>query len=306
MFWEAPPSTLSSHITTMDTSQFQAGLDRLAQPILPLVRLVQLLFLTGPFATVGEVVAELNEPIETVVRYEEPAQALAPYLDLMAEFHRLKDPTPASYTILDEGLGPLSPLEAIDLWVAQQVVSRELETINSLLCGPCGCALCCTGPSAELRQIFFEIPLTAAETSLFPLPKTDSPESRALTADSEPPLMVDGRAFHDQGLALYHWRSGWSMILPRSTACPHLQTSQTCAIYPQRPEVCRRPQVFAYIIERATEHDEISVNGAILAFRQQGKILAIWDCPYVKRFQKEIAAYAEICELEPIFKENKA
>ena len=289
----------------MNTPQFQAGLDRLAQPVIPLIRLVQLLFLTGPFATVGEVVAELNEPIETAVRYEEPAKALAPYMDLLGEFEKLKDPAPASYTILDGAGNPLPLMEAVDLWVAQQVVTRELETINSLLCGPCHCSLCCTGPSPELRQIFFEIPLDATETGLFALPQIDSPETRELTSDSEPPLQIEGRAFHDQGPAVYRWRSGWSMILPRNTSCPHLQTSRACAIYPRRPQVCRRPQIFAYVLDLAQDRAGTITNGAIPAFHPQGKILAIWDCPYVKRFQQEIATYAELCELEPIFKENK-
>ena len=289
----------------MDTTQFQAGLDRLAQPILPLIRLVQILFLTGPFATVDEVVAELNEPIDTVVSYPEPAVALAPYLDLMAEFHSLKEPVPARYTILDADSNPLSAMEAIDLWVAQQVVTRELEAINSLLCGPCGCSLCCTGPTPDLRQVFFEIPLAESETGLFALPRVDTPASQGLSAASEPPLLVDGRAFYEQGAALYRWRSGWSMILPRDSACPHLQASQACAIYPRRPQVCRRPQVFAYLIDRAPE-EAGSRDDTAPTFHQHGKILAIWDCPYVKRFQNEIAIYAEICELEPIFKENKA
>lgn len=289
----------------MDTTQFQAGLDRLSQPILPLVRLVQLLFLTGPFTSVSEVVAELNEPIETVVRYEEPASVLAPYLDLMGEFHRLKAPAPASYVIRDETGEPLPLMEAVDLWVTQQVVSRELETINSLLCGPCGCALCCVGPSPELRQLFFEIPLADAETGLFSLPQFDSPATQGLSADSEPPLTLDGHPFHERGAALYHWQNGWSLILPREAACPHLAADRSCAIYPKRPQVCRRPQIFAYALERVT-HSGTDRAEAIPAFRQQGKILAIWDCPYVKRFQAEIAVYAERCELEPIFKENKA
>jgi Fe-S-cluster containining protein len=291
----------------MDTMQFQAGLDRLAQPVLPLVRLVQILFLTGPFDTVEEVVDELREPIDTVVSYQEPATALAPYLDLMAEFQRLKDPAPTYHPVLDTALNPLSALEAIDLWVAQQVVTRELEAINSLLCRPCGCSLCCTGPSIDQRQVFFEIPLAADETALFPAQRIDTPATQGLTAGGEPPLLMAGRPFYEQEEpALYRWRTGWSMILPRGTACPHLQASRTCAIYPDRPLVCRRPQVFAYLIDHLPDHDLAPEQAAAPVFRQHGKVLAIWDCPYVKRFQQEIAAYAERCELEPIFKENKA
>lgn len=288
----------------MDTTQFQAGLDRLAQPVLPLVRLVEILFLTGPFATVSEVLAELNEPIETVVRYEEPAKVLLPYLDLLEEFQRLKDPAPARYSILDGEGNPLSLIEAVDLWVAQQVVARELEGINSLLCTPCGCSLCCVGPGSDLRQVFFSIPLTADETDLFFLPRIDTPESRCLTAESEPALALEGKPFYHQGQALVHWQSGWSMILPTGTRCPHLTVSRSCAIYPQRPDVCRRPQVFAYLIDPLP--DAGGDAGGVPVFRQSGTVLAIWDCPYVKRFQSEIAAYAELCELEPVFKENKA
>lgn len=287
----------------MDTNQFQAGLDRLAHPVLPLVRLVQILFLTGPFATVREVLAELNEPIETVVRYDEPAKVLFPYLDLMEEFQCLKNPEPPRYSIQDGEGNPLSLLETVDLWVAQQVVTRELEEINSLLCAPCGCSLCCVGPTDDLRQVFFSIPLTAAETEGFPLPRVDTLDSRGLTADSEPPLTLAGQPFYSQGKGLFHWQSGWSMILPTGTCCPHLTSSQACAIYSNRPDVCRRPQIFAYLIDRQSGSE---AGGDVPAFRQSGTILAVWDCPYVKLFQPEIASYAELCELTPVFKENKA
>ena len=289
----------------MNTLQFQAGLERLAQPILPLIRLVQLLFLTGPFSTVREVVAELNEPIETSVRYQEPTKALAPYLDLMDEFAGLKDLAMAKYAIFDAAGIQLPPLAALDLWVAQQVVERELESINSLLCGPCQCSLCCTGPSLEQHQVFFEIPLDSTEIGLFGLPEIDSPETRVLTSESEPALLIEGRAFYDQEPAIYRWRSGWSLILPRNGSCPHLQTSLACAIYPKRPKVCRRPQIFAYVLDRIKGAAGNTTNGAIPAYQSHEKILAIWDCPYVKRFQDKIAAYAELCDLEPIFKENK-
>lgn len=289
----------------MKTPHIHAGLERLAKPAWPLIRLVQFLFLTGPFSAVSEVVAELNEPIETSVRYEEPAKTLTSYLDLLGEFERLKAPAPASYAILDGSGNPLPQMEAIELWVAQQVVVRELDAINSLLCGPCRCTRCCIGPCHELRQLFFEIPLAPTETDLFPLPKIDTPETRQLTSNSEPPLQVEGRPFYDQGAAIYRWRSGWSMILPRNATCPHLLPSPACAIYSARPEVCHRPPIFAYVIDRADEAAGATRCSSVPAFRPQRKILAIWDCPCIKRFQHEIAAYAQLCELEPIFMENK-
>ncbi len=290
-------------VPTMSADQLQAGRMRLARPVLPLARLVEILFLSGPFATAAEVLAELNEPIETAaIRYPAPAATLTPHLDLLGEFERLKDPRPASYTVLAPDGETLPLLEAVEAWVAQKILTRELEAINSLLCGPGGCALCCQGPTADMRQDFFAIPLSAAEVGLFPLPCHDSPASRRLTADSEPPLAVAGRPFFAAPAGLYHWRDGWGMILPRCTSCPQLGADGVCAIYPQRPQVCRRPQIFAYRLEQAARE----VAETVTVWVERGKLLAVWDCPYVRALRPEIAAYAEACELEPIFKENKA
>ena len=35
-------------------------------------------------------------------------------------------------------------------------------------------------------------------------------------------------------------------------------------------------------------------------------LLAVVDCPYVRQLQEEIAAYAAACELEMVFRHNKA
>ena len=96
------------------------------------------------------------------------------------------------------------------------------------------------------------------------------------------------------------------MILPKDTQCPTLDISTGCCrIYPHRPEVCRRPQIFSYVLEHAPDLD-IEYDGRVLpTYIKQNKLLAVWDCPYVKILKDEIAQYAEICGLEPIFRENK-
>jgi len=40
----------------VEKKDFQAGIALLGQPVLPLVSMVQFLYLTGPFATVAEVI----------------------------------------------------------------------------------------------------------------------------------------------------------------------------------------------------------------------------------------------------------
>jgi hypothetical protein len=42
------------------------------------------------------------------------------------------------------------------------------------------------------------------------------------------------------------------------------------------------------------------------AFRLRQTLLAVVDCPYVQLLQDEIAAYAAACELEMLFRHNKA
>ncbi|MDH3393938.1 MAG: YkgJ family cysteine cluster protein, partial [Desulfobulbaceae bacterium] len=208
----------------------------------------------------------------------------------------------------DEEGNPLDPMEALALYVGQQLLTRELEAINSLLCAPCGCTLCCTGPDDRQQQDFFEIPLRENEPTLFALPQVDNTESRKATPYDEPPLINQDQPFYKaDSAALYHWRSGWSLILPRHTSCPHLAPeSGHCTIYPQRPDVCRRPQIFAYALER-DQNADVEIDGRVVpGFIGRSKLLAIWDCPYVKRFQKQIGEYADSCGLEPVFKENKS
>jgi Fe-S-cluster containining protein len=287
--------------------QFADGRRKLQRPILPLVRLVQLLYLTGPFENMAAVLTELPDPLETGSSvYDRPAAIMAPYLSLL-ETCDLKNKPVISVTIYDETGAPLSAFDAAELWLKQQVLIQELEEINSLLCNPCGCTLCCTGPEESMAQEFFEIPLTSAESSLFKLPKMDSAASRQHTALTEPSLIVEGRPFYEKGPGLYHWQNGWSLILPRGNSCPQLEpTTGRCLIYPHRPGICRRPQIFSYLIERVPDLDGDQAGHSLPAYVSRRKLLAVWDCPYVRGLKEEIAAYAEACDMEPVFRSNKA
>lgn len=295
-------------LTPQQQELCRSGLERLHRPILPLVRLAGMLYLTGPFADLEALLAELAEPVETGgVFYQDPRSLLAPYLEAMRPFERLKNPREPARIIVDANLQAADQFTALDGWVSQNVLTRELEEINSLLCGPCKCTLCCTGPAPGAAQDFFEIPVTEDEISLFPLDRIDTPESRRAAPEEEPPLENDGTPFYRQPIALYHWHTGWSMILPRQSRCPHLDpASDGCRIYPRRPDVCRRPQIFPYMLDRNPELDREYDDRLLPAFVMRGKLLAVWDCPYVRQFQQEIGTYAQRCGLEPIFKENKA
>lgn len=277
------------------------GLALLHQPVLPLVGIVQFIYLTGDFASVQEVVAELPGEIETgYTCYRDPAGALAPYLDLLEPLVALKAGTVPSEQVIDADGQPVDAMTATGVLVAQRILTRELERINSLLCGPCGCTLCCVGPETDMVQRYFEIPLRAEETECFPIGRIDSPESRALRIDHEPPLQADGRDFFDRSEpVLIRWRPGWSLVLPTGSCCPNLEAGGRCRVYPDRPQVCRRPQIFPYLVEPVEEADPP-------AFRLRQTLLAVVDCPYVQLLQDEIAAYAAACELEMLFRYNKA
>ncbi|NOX26199.1 MAG: hypothetical protein GXP59_08850 [Deltaproteobacteria bacterium] len=275
----------------------------LLQPVLPLARLLLLLFLTGPFSRIEDVLAELNEPVESQCRYDDPQAAAGPYLDILQNFTAVKSNKLLDFIVVDEENHRLDRMEALELWVGQQILARELGGINSLLCGNEHCDLCCTGPKEAARQNFFEIPLMDDETGIFNLTKIDSAGSRRHTAGDDQALELDdGQLFyHRENPALYHWRGGWSLILPRQTSCPNLGKDGRCLIYAKRPVVCRQPQIFPYLLEPDAQG---GTGTAVYIARR--KLLAIWDCPYVKQFREQIAAYAELCGLEPIFKENKA
>ncbi|ADH86368.1 YkgJ family cysteine cluster protein [Desulfurivibrio alkaliphilus] len=293
------------HDELLQNAGFQAGRQLLQRPLLPLVRLVHLLYLTGPFGSLEELLAELNEPLTTAgISYEHPAELLAPFLAVLKPLEGIKKPAPAtpSITVLDDQDQPLPTMEALAMLVSQQVMEQELETINSLLCGPCRCSLCCTGPGGEMQQLFFEIPLRAEEVAAMALPRIDTPASRSSDSSSDPPLTIENRPFYQHPPAVYHWRAGWSMILPRGSRCPQLDDQGGCRIYPQRPQVCRRPQIFAYVVE-AVDRRQTPEDTEV--YRAQDKLLAVWDCPYVKLLQDEIATFAQAAGLEPVFRSNK-
>ena len=279
-----------------------AGIELLRRPVLPLVSMVHFLFLTGPFSTVAEVIAEMPEPIETeFALYAHPRRLLRRHQQSLRLLESVKSGTPSEMMVIDEEDGPIDSIQAVSSICLQQVLTDELEEINSLLCAPCGCDLCCTGPTSSMMQEFFEIPLQDSEVDLFPLHRHDTEKSRACRARDKPAFQLGGFPFYTEKTpGLFHWRNGWSLILPKSSRCPHLQPQQGgCLIYGDRPEVCRRPQIFPYIVEKVAGEAEQPV------YRLRNTLLAVIDCPYVALLQDEIAAYGAACSLEVIFKQNK-
>lgn len=283
------------------------GLALLRRPLLPLARLVGFLYLTGPFERIEAILPELPDPVETNgLVYDNPAPLLRAYLPALREFEQIKTPAPRPYRIIDDKGAPLTAVEALELWMSHQLLTQELAEINSLLCGPCNCTLCCTGPTPEMAQDFFEIPLTEKELHDFILPRVDTEESRASTPHANPPFRPEKPAGHHTSPALYRWQTGWSLMLPRNSRCPHLKKDGRCGIYPDRPEVCRRPQIFSYAIEQQPLPDSSDNHQALPLYIAHRKLLGVWDCPYVQIMKEEIATFAARCELEPLFRKNKA
>jgi Fe-S-cluster containining protein len=303
-----------------NNNSINKGKWNLEHPVLPLVEMVQFLYLTGSFETIDKVLAEMTESIEIKGSvYEDPRQLLEPYVGILQELEVVKGKRKLSYSfplIVNEKEEPQAKLKSLEMWIKQRVLTRELEEINSLLCEPCSCVLCCTGPDSEfdtaagynkgMQQEFFEIPLTDEEVQLFELQKIDTDQSRGLTAQSDTTLEVEGVPFYKYEMALFHWQNGWSLILPRGSVCPQLaKATKKCGVYAKRPEVCRRPQIFPYIVEELAEKAKRSDGALIPVYMTRNKILAVWDCPYVREYYDEIVAYAEMSKIEPVFRKSK-
>lgn len=285
----------------VEKEMFQDGLALLGQPVLPLVGIVQFLYLTGDFATVDEVIRQMPPDIETgFATYADPISLLQLHADLLKPLEDLKTGESPREVVVDVDNNPVDAMTATTALLAQRILTRELERINSLLCAPCGCTLCCVGPEADMQQAYFEIPLQPGESECFALASIDTPASNSARISDELPLQVDNRDFFQRpDPVLIRWQPGWSLVLPTGSRCPHLEDSGRCRIYPQRPQVCRRPQIFPYIVEPIEDKGRT-------ALRLRQSLLAVVDCPYVRLLREEISAYAAACELEMIFRQNKA
>lgn len=286
----------------MNKDSFREGIDLLNQPVMPLVSMVQFLFMTGPFATVKEVVEELPEPIETDrTLYEKPKELLSRHLDTLAGFEQMKEGTFELPSVIDEENNEVDPFTAGLAVIQQRLLTAELEKINSVLCGPCGCTLCCVGPEDSMEQEFFEIPLDLSELELFSADRCDNEESRSRLPMDDVELHWEGRPFYKvPEPSLFHWKKGWSMILPKGSICPNLNGKGQCLVYNDRPKVCRRPQIFPYMVEELEKGQDAK---PVVRIRQS--LLAVVDCPYVKVLQDEISEYAAASELHLILKQNK-
>ncbi|MCF6188440.1 MAG: YkgJ family cysteine cluster protein, partial [Desulfobulbaceae bacterium] len=253
--------------------------------------------------TVTEVIGEMPAPIETgYATYDQPQELLRRHQQALELLERVKSGAEPDFEVVTAQGEPVDAMTAVSAVIMQQVLTDELEEINSLLCAPCNCRLCCIGPDSSMQHDFFEIPLGDEESSFFAVDRLDTTASRAHCSMDEEPLQENNAPFYKRiEPALVHWQNGWSLILPKSTTCPNLEPSQgRCRVYADRPEVCRRPQIFPYVIEK------LDSKGVKPLYRLRQSLLAIVDCPYVGVLQDEIAAYGAASELEVLFKQNKA
>jgi Fe-S-cluster containining protein len=299
----------------------QDGMALLRQPVLPLASMVQFMYqLGGPGARVEDIIAEMTEPIETgYTVYTEPDKLLRRYLEPLQLLETLKtagtagteqQPDELKAEVVDDLGQPVDAVTACTAFINQRILEAELEEINSRLCAPCHCRLCCVGPEQGMEQEFFEIPLQAWEAELFALPRHDTSESRtrlALDATADDSLLlIDGHPFYQCSTPqLAHWRNGWSMILPKESSCPALARNGRCNVYSNRPLVCRRPQIFAYLLEPLEPLETLETSEQSGKYMMRNTLLAVTDCPYVQILQEEIAAYAAACELDCLLKANK-
>ncbi len=286
----------------MQKEDLQAGIELLKVPVLPLVSMVQFLYLTGSFSRVEDVIDEMPEPVETgYALYEQPRELLRNHLEHLCLLEHYKQGEPLPVKIVDEAGNPVDEMSGWTSLINQRILEDELAPINSQLCAPCSCSLCCVGPETAMQQDFFEIPLLDEEIKYFNMLRHDSRDSRTRRAMDESSLHLNGTPFYQETEPqLIHWQDGWSLILPKNSSCPGLEESGRCRLYTDRPQVCRKPQIFSYILENIED-----AGNEKHTFRLRNCLLAVTDCPYVQLLQDEIGAYAAACELELVLKENK-
>jgi Fe-S-cluster containining protein len=289
-------------------SSFIKGAGMLERPVWPLANLFLMLYLTGPYDTPEALAADLPETIDAGgCEYENPARILSFVSELLfpvASMLRDREYGDDYAKVVQERLGrilnpdgtPPDFFDGLSALCQHDIISRELEEINSLLCGPCGCDICCVGPVDNAVHDFFEIPLNDDETALFDIAVIDSDASRSALSADEPPLVLQHGApfYRSETPLLIHWKDGWSLVMTRMSSCPHL-CDEGCMIYPKRPSVCRKPQIFSFVLEEE--------NGTYII---RNALLAVWDCPYVRHLKDVIARYATLNDLELFFRENKA
>lgn len=291
----------------MGESRYEAGLQGLRHPVRPLVSIVAFILHTGAFIGVEEVLDQLPESIETESAcYKEARRHLEPYLPELRQLTCRHSETEAIRPlVLDGGGTPLGTRAAEEALLTQRILEKELEGINSLLCGAHSCTLCCAGPDATMRQHYFTIPLQEGEEALFQgfglAEYRGGREAGAETARLEAIADTLETTGVEEAVLIRH-RQGRSLVLPRHSRCPALDDAGRCRIYERRPLVCRRPQIFPYLLEE----QELSPVETRQVFIQRDTLLAVMDCPYVQRLQEEIARYAAASELELIFRRNKA
>ncbi len=85
----------------MDIST-KTALQKLQQPFMPLARLIQIIFLAGPFTKIDDLLAELNEPIDCQCKYDDPQTTAQPYLQILRHFEQMKTSEPLAYSIINE------------------------------------------------------------------------------------------------------------------------------------------------------------------------------------------------------------
>ena len=286
----------------MSTSIHEAGLHLLRHPVRPLLSIVEFIYHTGAFSSVEEVLELLPENIETEsALYTKAKEHLRPYLRVLQGCNARKTAEQEQLPqVLDDNNQVLGSAATLSALLAQQILELELERINSLLCGAHHCTLCCTGPDASMRQEYFDIPLQTGEENLFAGVKQRDGEDEGAQLQ---PLDILADQLHEGGCeaVLIKHQQGLSLVLHRGSHCPALDPEGRCTIYADRPRVCRKPQIFPYLLE-----EEKDSTGGGPVFRLRNTLLAVMDCPYVQQLQEDIAQYAAASELELVFRTNKA
>ncbi len=306
------PSSPTSPVD-IQCKEWKEAIALMRRPAWPVIRLLTIIVISTGHKDIGfkdikRLISEFPDPLEIDgMEYRYPQRIIEPYCSILINnINKLNIDANAedADSLLEmsvrvtDGNGEFMPYyEAVMAIMQQEILLRELERINSLLCSPCGCDICCKGPFKEDEHQFFEIPLRQEELSLFDLPVIENNHSIKMSPYDMAPFLIKGVPFYKypDSPMIVRWEKGYSLMLLKNDRCPHLDTNSRCAIYDTRPDTCKRPQIFPYVIEETGD----------LELVHKAKLLAITDCPYVKALKPYIHRYASLNGLDLMLRNNK-
>ena len=147
--------------------RYTLGRRMLQTPVRPLLSILEFIYITGGFSSIKEVMDQLPDSIETATAvYDNPAKQIQPFLPELTLFQQARTERP-SVLIVDTNDQILDAQSTASFFLAQSVLEKELESINSLLCGCTNARSVAWAQAKICRMNFLKFPLARKNSYTF-------------------------------------------------------------------------------------------------------------------------------------------